>query len=220
VKELRTIGRIGREGVAAAEFPLPRMRGRRSPIVIGNPAGTIVAVDVVDGIVHRLQGDGTWIEQLRFDQPAAAPMSAGFALAPDGAVWGTSWVHNRVTRIDGATGALRHYPLPSRAAMPGAIAIGPDGVVWVALGGAHAMARIGGDSLRVIPLGVRPGHVVAGFDGTAWYLDRERIVRIGRDDLLDDAFCRFPAATLVARPDGGAWAIKAAEIGFVTVTSR
>ena len=67
----------------------------------------------------------------------------------DGNIWATlfdgdSAVHSRVTRLDGATGAVvAGYPKPTGGdRFPGPIAIGADGDVWISDGSSGQVSRL------------------------------------------------------------------------------
>jgi len=97
-----------------------------------------------------------WIAALVLSLPAIAPAQpiavlwyfvptfesqpTGIAAGPDGALWFTEVLGNKIGRITSA-GAITEYPLPTAGSEPNGIAAGPDGALWFAEGVADRIGR-------------------------------------------------------------------------------
>ena len=64
-----------------------------------------------------------------FPLPTANAGPFGITAGPDGAMWFTELLANRIGRID-SDGNVSEYPLPSAGSMPSMIAAGGDGALW------------------------------------------------------------------------------------------
>jgi len=155
-----------------------------------------------------------WIAALVLSLPAIAPAQpiavlwyfvptfesqpTGIAAGPDGALWFTEVLGNKIGRITSA-GAITEYPLPTAGSEPNGIAAGPDGALWFAEGVAD---RIGRTPLterspstrigRITTVGIVtrypvptadsiPYWIAAGPDGALWFTENgHRGNRIGR----------------------------------------
>ncbi|WP_433788812.1 Vgb family protein [Actinoplanes sp. CA-252034] len=161
-----------------------------------------------DRLVRRDTGGAHTVIEV---PPGSAPY--GIAAAADGGVWFTAPGLNRIGRVTTA-GDLTMVDLPVPDARAAMITVAADGSAWAALNGAGALARVSGDTVRIIELpGGRapaaPVGVAAGNSGV-WYadiaggcvglVDASGTVRQVR---FDDPVCRPHA--VAADPDGGCW---------------
>ncbi|MGZ5154855.1 MAG: Vgb family protein, partial [Caldimonas sp.] len=152
------------------------------------------------------------------------PGSQAYAIAagPDGNLWFTEYVANRIGKFDIRTRIATEYgPLAAPAT---AIAAGPDGNVWfVENGNAVSAAVIG----RITPAGAITeldagfavgesiGAITAGADGSLWFVKNgSGGAAIGRLDPASGAIAffraglsgRFPVlGAIAAGPDGNVW---------------
>lgn len=78
----------------------------------------------------------------------------GLRLGPDGTIWGTQLLGNRLLRFDPETETFRLYDLPTPVSGPRRPDIAPDGTVWIPLFSAGALARFDPqtETFREIPL--------------------------------------------------------------------
>lgn len=65
----------------------------------------------------------------------------GMRIAPDGIIWATQLVGNRLIRFDPATEAFTLYDLPTPTSGPRRLDIAPDGTVWIPEYAAGKLAR-------------------------------------------------------------------------------
>jgi virginiamycin B lyase len=65
----------------------------------------------------------------------------GLRVAPDGTVWGTELVGNRLVRFDASTEEVRVYEMPSPHSGPRRLDIARDGTVWIPEYAADKLAR-------------------------------------------------------------------------------
>ena len=111
----------------------------------------------------------------------------GIVAGPDGALWFTEFVGDRIGRIT-ITGEITEFPLPDGSA-PEGIAAGPDGVLWFTEGDANRIGRIstsGTVTHVALPSGSGPAAIAAGPDGAMWFTasGSDRIGRIAGDGTL------------------------------------
>ena len=145
--------------------------------------------------------------------PTANSGPRGIALGPDGALWFTEYIANRVGRI-APGGQFMEFPLPTQNAKPEGIVAGSDGGVWFVESAANKVGRIDATSGQITeyPIPVRralPKSIALGSDGALWFTepDRNRIghittagsfreYRIPTRDAGADRIATGPGATL------------------------
>src|SRR5579863_6355964 len=114
-------------------------------------------------------------------------LSVGFlpgghiALGPDGAVWFTESLRNKIGRIPagsngGAAGASAEYTASptSTNSSPEGITVGPDGAIWFTEANANKVARmdpISGAVTNEYSVGTEPWGITAGPDGAVWFAE-------------------------------------------------
>jgi virginiamycin B lyase len=186
------IARIAPDGIAES-FPLPSEAE--------SPAGTLFSTIDEDPIVVGREGDA-WFTATRhlfneegkeagsealiarmtptgqlseFALPGRGGYPTRLALGPDGNIWFTEAVTNRVGYITPA-GRIEEFPQLQPYALPSFIAAGPDGQVWftenekgpviarIATNGALSGFRIGGEKEYI-----GEGPLIAGPDGRVWF---------------------------------------------------
>lgn len=59
------------------------------------------------------------------------PIPYGLRVAPDGAIWGTELIGNRLLRLRPGTGEFTAWRMPTPHSGPRRPDVGPDGVVWI-----------------------------------------------------------------------------------------
>jgi virginiamycin B lyase len=83
-----------------------------------------------------------------FDVPAAtsppqgSPIPYELRMGPDGALWGSELVGNRVFRFAPETESFSVYDMPTPHSGPRRLDVGPDGTVWVPEYAANKLARL------------------------------------------------------------------------------
>jgi virginiamycin B lyase len=84
----------------------------------------------------------------RFEVPAhpeadvgAGPMPYELRVAPDGRIWGSELIGNRVFAFDPRTEAFEILTMPTPHSGPRRLDIGPDGTVWIPEYANNALAR-------------------------------------------------------------------------------
>jgi len=68
-----------------------------------------------------------------FDTPTSGSAPAGIVSGPDGNLWFTENLGNKIGRLTTA-GVITEYPVPSTLEAPGSIAVGPGGALWFTTG--------------------------------------------------------------------------------------
>jgi streptogramin lyase len=148
----------------------------------------------------------------------------GIVGGPDGSVWFTEMVANKIGRIT-PLGSITEFPVPTTDSGPYGIAAGADGNLWFTESRAGKIGRItpGG---TITEFSLSPGRVpwamTAGPDGNVWYTDAARIGRVTPGGVVTE----FPLATggasdpfaIVTGPDGNLWftEMNANKVGRIT----
>jgi streptogramin lyase len=115
-----------------------------------------------------------------FALPAIGSYPMGIAAGPDGNVWFTEWVGNKIGRITPA-GQITEFPIPepSFESQPLQITAGPDGNLWFTQQGGERISRIttsGVVTTFFIP--ASPGSLATGPDGNLWITTANGIGKI------------------------------------------
>lgn len=165
-----------------------------------------------ESIIDRLTPAG---ELTEFTLPADSGYPAKLAVGPDGNVWFTEPLGDRVGRI-GSLGQIERFPLP-RGSRPGDIVSGPDGALWFMEEG-EGIAEIGrmttSGQLTQFPLGKAfSATLVTGPDGRLWFVSESEIERISPSGRLSKI--ELPQTTgpqdLAVGPEGSVWYASPAE---------
>ena len=95
---------------------------------------------------------------------------------PDGALWFTESVGNKIGRIDPVTKAITEYPLPIAGSQPNGITTGPDGALWFTETAGDRIGRLnpatGAIAEFPIPTAnAQPMGIVAGADGNLHFTE-------------------------------------------------
>ncbi len=130
--------------------------------------------------------------------PNATSRPFDIAAGPDGALWFTEVLGNRIGRIS-TSGQITEYNLPNANSDPEGIAQGPDGAMWFTEEAGNRIGRIstsGAITEFTIPTAnARPTAITTGPDGALWFTENGSS-QIGRFD-------PHPSASL-ALANGGA----------------
>jgi streptogramin lyase len=147
-----------------------------------------------------------------FPVPTSGSDPVGIAAGPDGALWFTEQVENKIGRITTA-GSISEFPIATPSGDPGEIAAGPDGALWFT----ESSFKIGrittSGSISEFPIptvGGQPFGVTAGPDGAMWFTELN-VSKIGRIT-TSGSITEFPTPTpnsgptgIVTGPDGALW---------------
>lgn len=83
------------------------------------------------GFAHPDSGSRTFEVPVDPMPDGGSTIPYGMRVGPDGVVWATQLVGNRLIRFDPRTEEFRLYPLPTSFSGPRRLDVGPDGTVWV-----------------------------------------------------------------------------------------
>jgi streptogramin lyase len=144
----------------------------------------------------------------------------GIALGPDGNIWFTERLGNRIGRIT-PNGVISEFAIPTPGSEPMSIAVGPDGNLWFTETAAGKIGRITSDG-RVInefpvtaPITIHPIDITAGPDGNLWFTTQEWIVRMSIDGQITLFGTNYGASgTIASGPDGNLWFTANSENGW------
>jgi virginiamycin B lyase len=160
-----------------------------------------------------------------FPVPTPSSSPEGIALGPDGALWFTEYLANKIGRIS-TDGDITEFPVPSAGNLEQIVA-GPDGALWFTDVSGNQIGRITTDgAVTEFPLPTtssQPIGIAAGPDGAIWFAEAEdRIGRITTDGVITEfsvAAGSIPIG-LAAGPDGTIWftEVGSNQIGRVTTT--
>ena len=149
-------------------------------------------------------------------------IESGLAAGPNGDIWFTDRVNDKIVRIT-RSGDVSVFTLPPFGQLTGSITSGPDGNIW-------ATKAFNGKILRITPEGVvtefsvgmdSPGRITAGPDGNLWFTASNLIGQMTTAGNLTT----FPLPTanatpigITAGPDGNLWFAEtgANQIGRIT----
>jgi streptogramin lyase len=161
-----------------------------------------------------------------FPLPNAGSAPETIVVGPDGNMWFTELLGNRIGRIT-TSGIITEFPIPTPGSQPEGIAAGPDGNLWFSETLGNKIGRITTDGvITEFPLpgsGRRPEGLTAGPDGAVWFVSMQgnRVGRITAQGVITE----FPLPTANAEPwnitlgaDGNLWFSEgeANQIGRIT----
>jgi streptogramin lyase len=166
-----------------------------------------------------------------FPIPTAGGYPDQILSGPDGNLWFTEYLSNKIGRINPAGVVTGEYPIGAFGSNPRRIAAGPDGNLWFVEGGFPP--RIGrmsptGGSEELSKLNFdAPAGITAGPDGNVWITDYyvSEIARIRPTGELEVAHYVleevWPSA-ITAGPDGNLWFTEAAapRLGRITTAGH
>ncbi|MCX6418924.1 MAG: fibronectin type III domain-containing protein, partial [Actinobacteria bacterium] len=132
-------------------------------------------------------------------QPGSRP--GQITSGPDGALWFTETVGNKIGRITTA-GAISEFDVPTSSGEPFGITAGPDGALWFAERNVSKIGRIttaGEVTEYDTPTpSSNPEYIAAGPDGALWFTE-SLAGQVGRITTAGDP------AGIAAGPDGALW---------------
>src|SRR5262249_16671250 len=142
----RMITRLGRDGRATlfvtvllagglpqnaaaepiTEFTLPTLNSGPNGITLA-PTGDLGVAATNDGKLGRIRPAGAIEESAPIATANAQPWD--ITMGPDGALWFTESLGNKIGRYDGT---FREFSIPTSSSFPFHITLGPDGNLWFA----------------------------------------------------------------------------------------
>jgi len=154
----------------------------------------------------------------------------GITRGPDGNLWFTEYIGNRIGRIT-PTGRVTEFPLPTTNSAPQGITRGPDGNIWFTETDANQIGRITvAGTLTEYPVPMansNPRGITAGPDGALWFTEANTAgnSQIGRITVAG-TIREFPLPTydapwdITAGPDGALWFTEGNGIGRITPSGQ
>jgi streptogramin lyase len=196
-------------------------RARRKPLSLGSRslATLVLALGPLAGIAQ-----GQVINT--FTIPTLGSEPEGIVTGPDGNLWFTEQVGNKVGRLSPA-GVFTEFPVPTPASRPETITVGPDGNLWFTEQDGNKIGRITTDGVitefPVPSVSGQPEGIATGPDGNLWFTEYlgNKISRITTAGVVTE----FPVPTgssgpegAAAGPDGNVWFVEhiAGKVGRVT----
>jgi streptogramin lyase len=158
-----------------------------------------------------------------FPTPTAPTQPFWITAGPDGNLWFTEHIGNKIGMINPATHAITEFPIPTANAFPEGISAGPDGNLWfVGLAGQIGMINPATHAITEFPVPTANANlegISAGPDGNLWFTEvdynnttQTYYGQIGEINPATHAIAEFPApitnallSTITAGPDGNLW---------------
>ena len=151
---------------------------------------------------------------IKYPLPTVDAVPFEITIGPDGALWFTEFVGNKIGRIT-TSGVITEYPIPTQGSQPYGITAGPDGALWFTEYGGDNIGRITtGGVITEYPIptqGSQPYGITAGPDGALWFTEivSHNIGRITTEGVITEYLLPAPAQGLprgiTAGPDGALW---------------
>lgn len=151
--------------------------------------------------------------------PSSGP--AGICLGPDGNLWFTEILGNRIGRLNPSNGAITEFTgiadQPGKVGLqPSVICAGPDGNLWFTVSGANRIGRITTAGIITefttgLTANAFPYGICAGPDGNLWFaeFDGNRIGRITPAGVITEFSTGISAGSfpcqICSGPDGNLW---------------
>jgi len=167
----------------------------------------------------------TQAQVTEFDIPTAASNPFGIISGPDGNIWFTEYLGDRIGRST-TTGSITEFAF-SAAFGPAGLTNGPDGNIWVCGYNSDKIARVTTAGVitefNVPTLGSSPRSIVSGPDGNLWFTETAGN-KIGKVTTAG-VFTEFNIPTAASSPrgiasgaDGNLWFTESAvdKIGRIT----
>jgi streptogramin lyase len=150
-----------------------------------------------------------------FPVPTAASRPYTIAAGPDGNLWFTESMGNKIGRITPA-GTITEFPVPMAGSGPYGICVGPDGNIWFTERFGNQIGRLDVATLQIDEFPIpsfdsQPWKICAGADGQLWFTE-ETADQIGSIDVFGQITeypmaqigCCFPTG-IAAGPAGNRW---------------
>jgi uncharacterized repeat protein (TIGR01451 family) len=187
--------------------------------------------------IARLQVEGLeWRSLLsvtinEFPVPTTGSDPTDIATGPDGDLWFTESLGNKIGQINPSTHAIAEFPVPTVDSEPTGITAGPDGDLWFTEFNGNAIGQINPTTHAIAEFAVpstlaQPREITSGPDGNLWFTE-ETSNKIGRINPTTGAINEFPIPTagsplgITAGPDGDLWFAEGAgnNIGRINPTT-
>lgn len=211
------IGRISSKG-AISEFKIPTLDANPEGIVAG-PDGKLWFTELIGNRIGRISINGRIDEYaiplspgetrgMVFEPRGRTLGPRGIAVGPDGALWFTEELGQRIGRITSA-GAIREFDVPGAKGSLGYIAAGSDSL-WFTINGRIGRISTGGDvSLFDAPGVGDEDHITHGPDGKMWIAEfGGRIASISATGRIKEYAIPTPGSypgDIVVGCDGALW---------------
>ncbi len=155
-----------------------------------------------------------------YPTPTAGSEPFDIVSGPDGALWFTEPMGNKIGRIT-TSGVITEFSIPTAGGEPTGITAGPDGALWFVELTGHKIGRItitGGITEYPVPaytgssFSGEPVSITAGPDGALWFTELPNLVghfgnigRITTTGVITEYAIDFYPQAITAGPDGALW---------------
>ncbi len=148
-----------------------------------------------------------------FDIPGANSGAQDITTGPDGNLWFTETVANKISRMT-PTGIITAFDIPTEYSDPKNIIAGPDGNLWFTEDGANKIGRITPsgviDEFDIPTEYSNPSGITVGPDGSMWFtaVSANKIGRITPAGIITEfnlPTAGSEPASITTGPDGNLW---------------
>jgi streptogramin lyase len=152
---------------------------------------------------------------VEFPVPTGASRPYTIVAGPDGNLWFTESVGNKIGRITPA-GVITEFPVPMPGSGPYGICVGPDRNIWFTERFGNQIGRLDLGTMQIDEFAIQsddaqPWEICAGADGFLWFTE-ETANQIGRINIfgaiaefsMAEIGCCFPTG-IAAGPAGNRW---------------
>ncbi len=151
-----------------------------------------------------------------FPTPTATASPTNITAGPDGNLWFTEFVGNKIGSINPATHAISEFTPPTTPSEPLGIAAGPDGNLWFTEAAGNKIGSINPTTHAIVETalptaGATPYEIAAGPDGNLWFTESNGN-KIGTINPTTRVISEFTIPTansqplgITAGPDGNLW---------------
>jgi streptogramin lyase len=186
------------------------------------PADRVRARPRLEGLEDRCLLSVTITE---FPAPTASSQPNWITAGPDGNLWFTERVNDKIGMINPTTHASAEFAIPTANALPFGITAGPDGNLWFAELGGNKIGEINPATHAIAEFPVPtasagPDWITMGPDGNLWFTELNAN-KIGEINPATHAIAEFSGPTgnpgwMTAGPDGNLWFTEqAGKIGMI-----
>jgi streptogramin lyase len=183
----------------------------------------------------RVEGlESRWLMAVtinEFPVPTTGSDPTDIASGPDGNLWFTEALGNKIGRINPTTHAVAEFAVPTADSQPTGITAGPDGDLWFTEFNGNKIGEINPTTHVIAEFPVptplaQPREITSGPDGNLWFTE-ETSNKIGRINPATGAIAEFSIPTagsplgITAGPDGNVWFAEGAgnNIGRINPTT-
>lgn len=168
------------------------------------------------GIFEIFAAESVSVSITEFPIPTSSSYALGITKGPDGNMWFTEYLGNKIGRIT-PSGSIVEFAVPTSMAYPNMLATGPDGNIWFTEARGYDLGKIGkitpNGEITEFPIptmGSAPGGIVAGHDNKLWFTEflGNKIGNIDSSGIISEYSVPTPGSRpygIAKGPDSNIW---------------